>query len=80
MNFGDKVKAKLKDILHWYKFRPRIEPWFCTDFPDSSSSINWEYDEPWYGHGGMFKRGFFILLQFKLFTFHCRVSWWKIRL
>ncbi len=72
-----KRKAKLDEILIWYKFRPSLDIWFSKS--EGKTVTYLLPDETWYD-GYPFYTGRFVYIQCKLFAIHIKLTWWKIKL
>jgi len=73
------MNPSLKERLVFYKFSPKLELWHDTDCKKSRTFIKKLYEETWYGEDGkLFHSGYFIIIQFKFFTIHIRVTWWQL--
>lgn len=70
-------KAKTSEIKVWYRFRPSIDCWFSR--MKGKSHYFLLPDETWYD-GYPFYAGWFAFIQFKYFSFHFIVKWWRIKL
>lgn len=73
---------KLKDILVWYHFRPRLYWWTSNknEYPNETTSVNFTYQQAWYGSSTWFVDGIFIFIKTKKGNFHCEIRWWKLRM
>jgi hypothetical protein len=71
-----KRKAKIKEIMVWYKLNPNLSIWFTK--MKVGTHIHKLPDETWYG-GYWFNSGYFILIQLGTFAVHIKFSWWKIK-
>lgn len=69
-------KAKIKDILVWYRPILNLSVWFTE--PKHKSIFIKDIDETWYG-GFVFTRGYFVRLNLYVKSINIDIRIWKLK-